>query len=334
MALPCMVIEGQHNQGKLGCWFFITLPNSDGNGVSKFDLAVVCNLLGDQYIVAQEKHEDGSPHLHAVVVSRIPMAYGEVNEYLSGMLGAQPHVVGVKRPKDCVRYCCKEDMEPLHDGEEIKKYFPWHTKAGAWIRQHPKFVEYDAFVLSQPASLPALRKAHANYWDDKNRNEELSPVNCISYPWPSLPPAVFGAPQSGRIIDDWIRAAFVEGREHKSKQLYVYGEPNLGKTCYFNNRLNMYCAYRPTMDRWWMMNFDSSRHFFIFFDEFDYDVFVCKKDLLKLCAGEPFQYSVKFKPSRLFDFNLPVIFCSNSDPPDNPAFGVRVLVHEVINKLY
>lgn len=327
------LLDGKPN-GKESRWFFVTFARALEQGITKRDLGVVSAIIGDEYVVGQEQHEDGTPHLHAVIHTRISCSLSEINELLVRFTGAQPHTVVSKRPADAVRYTCKEDLEPIHDGSAIKKALPWVIRAAGWCRQHQEFTNYDAFVSSVPAYSAQLKKMHKDYWTSRGVGQELSPEFALQYPWPGLSQPRFGVPQFGRMIEDFLVAAFIPGRLHKTKQLYLYGEPNVGKTTFIISRLNMCYCYRPTLDRWWMMNFNKHKHCFILFDEFDFDVFVCKKDLLKMLAGEIFQYPVKHCSPGTYDVNLPVIFVSNNAPPDDAAFRVRCNFIEVINNLY
>lgn len=303
--------------GKNGCQFFGTLPHSN---VSKREVGIALALLGDDFLVSQESHEDGTPHLHFVSITRDPYQYTEfamvITEY---GLGA-PHIEGIKKLKDVVRYCCKEDIEPLYDGDRVKKCLPWHTNAGKWVRAHPTFNHYDAFVMSLPVATPALKRMHNDYWGDRGDVEGMVVSSALAYPWPPS-----GLRTWERDVKEWVEVSFVNNRVHKMPQLFLTGEPNVGKTTLMQRLLKFEFAYRAGVDRWWLMRFDPKKHLFIYIDEFDYDTFVCKKDLLKLLAGESFQFPVKFKTPGLYDSNLPVIVISNYAMPDDAAFRVRVI---------
>lgn len=331
--LPTL-FSGSAIGGRNASWWFLTYPQC--GEYTKVECAEDLSMFCDEWVVASETHSDGSPHLHAVVHSREDLSFEEFR-YLEKTFSSKdkvPHIEQVKRQRDSIRYTCKEDFEPTWFGNHIKVYLPFAVLAAEWVKTHREYNTFDPFVAARPQYYRFLEKMHADYW----AKQPPVLVRCSSS---RVADALGGVCERqvdwARDVFDWGRRAFSDSRRHKMPQLYLFGEPNVGKTTLIRRLFDVKKCYVAGLDKWWMAGFNENTHTWIWFDEFDYEKFWAKNDLLKLLAGEPFVYNVKYGNPRTYNCNVPVVMSSNNCFKEDEwpnAFLVRCEIIEADEKCY
>lgn len=314
---------------KAGEQFFLTLPQA--NTLTKADVAGIVESLSDEYVVGQERHKDGGIHFHAIFKTRTPYFLFPLRQDICMWLpdDAAIDLQVVKARRSCVHYVCKEDYDPARKGTFYKKDLPYAVECMDWVKENQTFSLMHPWILAHWNSYRFCERLHGEYWGANAVPAEpakgLRQVELLGNSLKSGS-ALFIFNDWVESVFDWCQDSFVNNRRHKMPQLYLYGVPNCGKTTLMNNLVDMDSCYWAGRDKWWFDQFEVSKHFAVVIDEFNWESFSCKKELLKLLAGEPFVANIKGVAPRRIKVNIPVIMITNDEPPTDPAFLVRVKV--------
>lgn len=308
--------------------FFLTFPQCT---LSKDDVFAVLCSFSSTVIVGQERHADGGIHYHGVVHTVEATFIQPVVDYVRSFLdaGGALDCQVVKGIRNVVHYVCKEDLAPLRAGDEFKKYLPFSVTAMDFVKVSPVFSLLDPFVIAHWTSYRFLEDLHREYWGSRLvpvasegaiRNIELILESIVA------DAIVFDRVEWAEMVAGWCLDSFVDDRRHKQPQLYLYGPPNVGKTSLVRAMIDFDKCFFAGRDKWWMEGFLPTEHCAVIIDEFDWTTFSCKKELLKLLAGEKFVANVKGRTPMRIDVNVPVIMITNEFPPVDAAFIARVNV--------
>lgn len=318
-------------------FFFLTLPQA--NHLEKRDVADVLLPICSSVIVGQERHQDGGTHYHAVFKTLDGYFLTQILDYLRGYFGADA-AIDLQVPRvnrTVVHYCCKEDLDPIIEGDDFKKDLPFSVCAMEFVKSNATFSLVHPFVIAHWTSYRFLESLHQEYWATRYNPVELP--SCVRAVRDegirfAVGERLFLRSIWAQQVVDWVQEGFRLPRAHKSRQLYLYGVPNCGKTTLMRSLVDFSKGFLAGRDKWWFEGFSPSLHGFVILDEFDYPTFSCKKELLKCLAGEPFVANVKGKSPLRVDVNLPVIMITNEDPPEDAAFRVRVMIVYADDKCY
>lgn len=200
-------------------------------------------------IVAEEKHEDGTPHLHAIVVFKeqknITM---DAFDFLAEKHGNyQP----VKHLAKAVEYVTKDKAFLCHniDPETILAKKGQKTaiiakklKDGATI--YDIDAEYPEFILTNKRKV----QEYIQFLEEAKRIKEVPP------------PAEY-------LIHEYFTLKIGTDLPFRSKQLYLYGEPGIGKTTLIRKLCEKHRGYAiPSNNDF--QHYNDDLYDFAFFDEF------------------------------------------------------------------
>lgn len=123
-------------------WCFFTFPQCQQ--VTKENYLSVIRELGDLefYCIVKESHEDGSPHLHALVKYVQPITKSKVINHLKKKYPddyKRQHVGKICRkstPWNAWQYLLKEDTNPLTDGEPPRQPNPHGAFIAKYLRDN------------------------------------------------------------------------------------------------------------------------------------------------------------------------------------------------------
>lgn len=259
------------------------------------------NLVG--CLVAVERHADGNTHFHAYL--RFSEVFSSRDSRVFDIDGHHPNVQSCRSPRSWIRYCLKEDPEPLSfgveltqggSGERLSDLIARRIDSGETLAQiresNPGFLllnmrkalEYQSF-----AARTALRGTKLDY----GLVQLLRPGN----------------PDSGPLAE-WLTNNLRRERALRTKQLWLHSPPGAGKTSLVMELEKYLMVYWVPMDFDFMEGFD---------DDYDLIVFDEMKNQKKLTwlnhfiVGSPMVVNVK-GGSVHKKKNPPVIFLSNCHP--------------------
>lgn len=252
------------------------------------------------YIVCEEAHKDGTPHLHVFLQfhEKIRTRDTAFFDFIGGKHG---NYQVAKSVKGSVEYVTKAGNYVAKgvDVESIKK------------KKSPKNEEVAKSIM-EGKSLVEINKENPGYvMINKRKIEEYeSWVKCENakkqkIDW--IPPSLDGLTDANLQIAKWICSNIRQPRKFKAPQLYIHGPRNLGKTSlieWLERSLSVY--HMPTMEE--------------FYDQYsdDYDLVVIDEFkgqktiqwLNQFLQGSPMPIRKKGSQSMKLK-NLPVVILSN-----------------------
>lgn len=272
------------------------------------------NVTPTKYVVAQEQHKDGTPHLHIAI-----WLSGKLNlkspRSLDAITGKHGHYRGIKYPTRCLKYCLKEDKSPLVFGfdprylarltEESSNSTPKKTTTYATActvggkRPSDILLQDPGFYLLHGKKLKEL---HTDYVM-LQRYATIKPFYGIVYT-----PAPLTEPHGPtKTICEWVNANLFQSRPFRSKQLYIHGPPACGKSTFLRS-LASYCK---------IFNMSIQEDFYDFYSD---DMHLVSIDEFK--GQKTIQFLNQFLDGQVMCLrqkgnqylkckNLPVIICSN-----------------------
>ncbi len=225
---------------------FLTWPQ---NTATKEDvLAKVQATWGDDLdwsVVAEEKHQDGTPHLHAVIAFCKKMYFkGKKGlELLDSITGKHGNYQSARSLKKTVTYVVKDDHY-ISFNLDVKTYI---ANAAA-----KKSTAIATMVLEDKTMEEICEEDPGFFMMHKRRIEDLSvwherkKAKLQLKEWLPLELTDYQS-ESDLVIADWLNKNIGLDREFKAKQLYLCGPPDMGKTTLIMH-LEKFCRiyYIPT----------------------------------------------------------------------------------------
>lgn len=289
----------------------VTIPKFEGDRdlfeewiVECFDGAIT------RYAVALEEHYDGTPHLHAYV--QLPNESEELPDpptadtftaSLTVWLDKGCDVQACRSVKTWLKYITKEDQLAI-----LRQVSPHECSL---YLQTAILAKKRAFRWNDPHVAAHANTAHVvrNMWE-AFREENEDDVSCSMVPYP-LPLAV------GEFT--WMRNAvaiinnYIAQPDFKRPHLYLWGEPNSGKSTFVNCLLDL-MGWTPVFplkfkSSFWLSQIDKTKHV-ILMDDFRPDDYV-ESELLNLLQGGYMSRQKKGQDPTTFRWRKPIILTSN-----------------------
>jgi len=252
------------------------------------------------YIVCEEAHKDGTPHLHVFLLFNQRKNFKASNcfDFIGGKHGSYEVARSVRGSVEYVTKGGNYIVEGL-DVEAIKK------------KKAQKNETY-AKMLMDGKTLSELNEVDPGYvMMNKRKLEEYQTwVECESEKKRKLewvPPKLDGLTGANLKIAEWICKNIRQPRPFKSPQLYIHGPRNVGKTSlivWLEKYLSVY--HIPMGEEYYCLYSDS--HDLIVMDEFKGQKTI--QWLNSFIQGNPFNIRKKGLQS-MKRKNLPCIFLSN-----------------------
>lgn len=194
------------------------------------------------YCIAEEKHADGTPHLHAVLELRSKQSFNGKpgSALLDSLVISSAHPKGkhgnyqaVKHLNECLKYITKEN-DHIHEGFDLRK-----------LNQHSlvKTSKHDEIAkkLNEGMSLKELNKTHPGYvLNNMKKLEYYRHFLSTSFSKALLPLVrveTSRMPKGSEValtLASWMNANLTQTgrvtREPRQKQLWIHGPPAIGKT--------------------------------------------------------------------------------------------------------
>lgn len=267
-----------------------------------------------KYVVAQEQHKDGTPHLHIAIWLSAKLNLKSPRS-LDAITGKHGHYRGIKFPTRCLKYCLKEDKSPLifgFDPRYLERLTETASSSGTkkttlyatacttgGKRPHDILLQDPGFYLLHGKKLKEIHTDYAML----QRYATLKPFYGISYT--PVPSTAVHFPT--KAICEWVNANLFQSRPFRQKQLYLHGPPACGKSTFLRT-LAGYCKVFAMSIQEDFYDFYSDDIDLVTIDEFKgqktiqfLNQFL---DGQMMCLRQKNHQYLKTK-------NVPVIFCSN-----------------------
>lgn len=293
-----------------------------------------------KHIIAQEQHQDGHPHLHCMISwhSRTQISFKKLDQ----LVKSPKHVAGhrgnyqiVRYPKACRKYVEKGGnfieagitLAELKKEEKVSEQISKRILEGATIEdimenhasylllhvnQVEKFIQLTQKVNLSKQKVNVQRLSLTVLQDTRPLTAELS-----SYPAQSE--EEFSANLDK--LNDWFSKNIgyflrqdLKSRPHRSKQLYLWGPPGVGKSYLFLELEKYISIHRMSNIENYDDYFENNKYGLILLDECPRHPFSTKVRPFNLinsiCSGEP--TILRKKGSQILKVeNLPFIITSN-----------------------
>lgn len=264
-------------------------------------------------VVGAEKHKDGYPHLHAYVHCKgLPDFKGPSGkERLDSIFGVKCSYEGARNWKKTISYCTKNgvyvqwgvDVEAVLKAETSKKSVKFETFAKLALEGKT----YADMVQEDPGFSMKNQKVITDFigWVNLNKVSQKKE-------WKGLGLNPTCEHENHKKLCDWVNGAIKVDRPRKSKQLFLYGPADTGKT-FFLEKLR------------------ERLHCFDFVDGENWDTGMCDRpwDLLvwddfagfskgigymkKILEGQTMQVIQKCRVPQMKTLRTPCIFAANND---------------------
>lgn len=295
--------------------FFLTWPKNDSD---KFTvLENVKRLFGDNLtgaVVCREKHQDGTNHLHAIVVCKATKNIQGENgmKSLDELTGKHGNYQSARNWKRVLSYVCKDndyvsegiDVEVVTRALKNKRGVTWEESARDIKDRN---LSLEDLYNEKPGLVFQYRRRIEDFLELRDRftAPQLKAYHGIQLNNPDFPVA--------REVDEWLIKNLRKERQIRQRQLWIYGDPDVGKTrlkCQLMERFKVFLP--PSKEEWWC-GFDNSYEGIIF-DEYEGEKQITELNLV--LDGSPCKLKAKGNGAIYKKKNMWVIFLSNLSPSE------------------
>lgn len=299
-----------------GRHFFLTYPRCPVD--RDYALSSFCAWFSDKLCgvtVAVEQHRDGTPHLHCALsfTNRFDVKNARVFDFDFGGSSWHPNIQQCRDLKAVLRYVVKYGdyvSEGSHFGVDV-------AQNSSRLSEVAKRALQGDSLLTICNDNPGMFLLHKRKFEELvTWHSEQSALAAIQEKALSIPSrlllisadALSVLNEAEKEILTWLRVNITaQARPFKSKQLYLYGPPNSGKTSFLRVLMTVLPTYvMPTEDFYDL--FDQTRHQLVILDEFRAQKTI--QFLNQWSDGQMMPIRKKGSQS-LKTKNLPLIICSN-----------------------
>lgn len=260
-------------------------------------------------VVAQEKHDDGSPHIHALVV------YPSVRRIRSCRAfdwdGYHANIQPARSIADVDGYVrkggdfCDYGTRPPPDSQPNRRsgraeVLSTAIRGGASIQT--LLQDHSGFLLLNLQKVRTFK----SYVDAQPKDKEPWPelVDDITYVVPSN--------DNNRFVKLWLWSNIRKPRAFKQRQLWLHGGPDLGKTSLVNYLERFLRIYYFPLEETFHDLYDDD-YDLIVLDEFNAQVTIAQ--LNKWLDGQ--RFNIRIKGGQMMKTkNIPVLILSNHSPAE------------------
>jgi len=284
------------------------------------------------YIICQELHLDGNPHIHGAVefINQQNFTGEKGLKCLDNLVKSKKHPLGkhgnyaaIISIPGAIRYCAKKgnylvknvDVNQVLETRKERNGTP--LKKGPFSEVIDMMTEKDVSPRTIMKEFPlvyAMRRKHIlDYHSDLQqlKRSKTSTKKLLKI----LPKGLMKESISGNVLVTWLNENVVEEarnkRAFKQKQLWLVGPKNMGKSTLIQNLASILRMYPISYTDYYCDYIDKD------YDFAAMDEFCGQKSISFLnlwLEGSLMALNVKGKPCYMKRFNLPTIICSNLLP--------------------
>lgn len=284
-------------------------------------------LFGDNLqwsCVSAEKHQDGTPHLHAVVKLKSPKQFSGQSglTLLDNLAGKHGNYQYARMIWNTLKYVTKDGDFCSH-GIEPSTALSQH---GAKKSTASSLV---AEKLMEPTNEPMAKRLRTIrnenpgfYLLHRQKIQEFAAELVMEKRMGEKPSGVYRAePEEENAWNQelaiWLNQNILkkDPRPHKQPQLWLYGGTNLGKTTLVSQLENLGIRiYRMPYDGNWYDSYENGAYDLIVFDEYGGSNCYPVHKLNQWLEGAPLPVCRRGKAPLIKEENLPMIVLSNHSP--------------------
>lgn len=258
-------------------------------------------------VVAEELHEDGSPHLHACIVLKKRLHLTDAGMILDPLTAQHGNYQAVRHFHDCLRYVIKDKSyveHKLNVEEILRKKGGKFAEAVMMLAEGKQLEELETEYLPTIAMHKRKLDEFIAWCDIKRMRANLVEYAGLVYE---------GTHLQTQLIVDWLNRNVREPREFKQTQLWVAGPPNYGKTTLINMLNSRLSTYMMPLDEEFYDAYNDQDYDLVVLDEFKAHKTI---QFLNLWA-QGGQMTIRKKGSQgVKKKNLPLVILSNYTPKE------------------
>lgn len=281
--------------------FFFTYPKCD---VPKEQAMAQLKQVGVVWaIVCQEKHKDGTNHLHMCGswIKKPDVRNASHYDFITGKHG---NYRAMKKKYECIKYVTK-DTDYIVFNFDVEDYLTKH-------KPKQKIGDKVVKMITEGATKQQIREEYPGYYLI-HRNNILTLMSEIEIEEQEKP-TTFECPEADeskkgwKEVETWLFQNILKKRKHKQAQLWLFGPPNSGKSYFLNKLRENLRVYNLSLDKW-----DDE------YDDNDYDLIVCDEYtggktvsyMNQLAEGTVMNMLRRNRAPYKKKLNLPLIISSN-----------------------
>jgi hypothetical protein len=258
-------------------------------------------------VVAREKHQDGSPHLHAFVkLNTKHQVRGK--SCFDHFTGTHGNYQVAKSEVSSMRYVCKDgDYEAVGVDPTVFLQAA-NEKSGTKLALVVQDIKAGKTLAELNEQYPTVVFMHKRKIEEYMNFLDLLKLQAAILPWPLLNPLVDMEFGHNRAIGYWLVLNIKTDRALGEKQLWLTGPTACGKTTLIVNLAKYLRIYVVPMDEDFYDMYDDTMYDLIVFEEFKSQKTI--QWMNKFVDGQ--HCPLRKKGGQIYKKkNLPVIVCSN-----------------------
>lgn len=175
-------------------------------------------------VVAQEAHKDGTPHLHGIFYFKEKCDIKDANAILDLICHKHGNYQGAKSPMKVLRYVCKDGNYVTIGDVPV-----WKVDAKISCKMAKILLDGGSFddCVALDAGTAMLQKGKLEQFEAYVKHKKSQENKEVWIPL-DLTHFVDASPEFW--IANWLNINLFQPRKPRQLQLYIYGEPGLGKS--------------------------------------------------------------------------------------------------------
>jgi len=312
---------------------FLTYAQADFEKQALFDFLVALRTTDDhngigtaQVLVAQEAHQDEGIHFHCYV--EFDRKINVRNERLFDFQEKHPNIQTVRSKKNVIKYCTKEDQEPLCNFELEAQERTILDILRTGIAEGKSVNEVVDEALSEdPSALRYYSNLHSYVTARAVQEKDKEPLYALD----GFKLAIADRLRINRFKSDV--ETMERGDRVGVKSIWLIGPSRFGKT-----------ALARSIGRHWYMqgvwcvdNLSDKDHVYGVLDDIPWDSLKFQYRSLLGCQRDV-TYTDKYRAKKTFKMGYPVVVCTNEMPvfteEERNWLRVNVDFYEMTGKMY
>lgn len=312
---------------------FLTYAQADFEKQALFDFLVALRTSDDhngiataKVLVAKEFHQDQGTHYHCYV--EFDRKINVRNERLFDFSGKHPNIQTVRSVKNVIKYCTKEDQEPLCNFEyDVQERTVLDILRTAIAEGKSINDAVDEALTEDPTALRYYSNLHSYVAARAVQDKTKEPLYALD----GFKISVADRLRLNRFKSDV--ETMERGDRMGVKSLWLIGPSRFGKTA----------LARSIGKHWYMQgvwcvdNLSDSEHVYGVLDDIPWDSLKFQYRSLLGCQRDV-TYTDKYRAKKTFKMGYPVIVCSNELPvfteEERNWLRVNVEFYEMQGKMY